>query len=116
MSMAKLGIGVRRVVVAGVVALGVLDAGLARASSEGSDLALGLAPNGPRHGAALLIGGGVEGFTHPATSTAGADIGGFWNVRFLWGSRRLFAGEAAYVGTAQALDTLGLQSTAWLIS
>lgn len=96
--------------------LGLGGAGVARASAgTGADLDLGLQPNGPRIGAAVLLGGGVQSFT-TSGARAVADFGAFWSARFMWGSRHPIGVEAAYIGSAQSLDALGLEPTALLVS
>jgi len=66
-------------------------------------------------GAGLLVGGGVQDFTgdnaRAATGTAG-----FWNARMVFGTRQIVGFEAAYVGSAQSINMLGLDSDAMLLS
>lgn len=65
-------------------------------------------------GTILQVGGGVANFTtpEPASFTSPA---GTWNVRGIVGSRSIVAGEIAYVGAAQAIDAVGLNSDAALL-
>jgi hypothetical protein len=69
---------------------------------------------GTRLGAAVLIGGGFENFTNDNLHgmTGG---GGSWNARAVVGTRQYVGLEAAYVGTAHSINTLGL-SNANLVS
>lgn len=77
-----------------------------------------LRANPPAHtplGAGLLLGGGVQDFTgsniRSVTGTAG-----FWNARMVFGTRQIVGFEAAYVGSAQSIEMLGLDSDAMLLS
>jgi hypothetical protein len=64
--------------------------------------------------AALTLGGGVSTFTRQdvrdATGTAGN-----WDLRASFGTRMPFAVEAAYTGSAQSIDAIGLDSDAVLV-
>jgi len=66
-------------------------------------------------GTGVLVGGGVEDFTNGSmqnlTGTAGS-----WNARFVAGTHKILAGEAAYAGSARSIDALGLSNTAVLMS
>jgi len=72
------------------------------------------APVPSRFGAGLLIGGGYEEFTSDNVQriTGG---GGSWNARLVAGTRSFIGMEAAYVGSARGIDTLGLSSDAFLV-
>ena len=66
-------------------------------------------------GMSAEVGGGVIGFT----TTGATDvwkIGPSWTARFVLGTRSYIAGEAAYIGSTQAMTTLGLSDTAHLLS
>ena len=67
-----------------------------------------------RYGVAVAIGGGVEGFTND-TLRSTTDDGGGWNVRVALGTRSPIGFEAAYIGSAQSIDALGLDSSAILV-
>ncbi len=67
-----------------------------------------------RNGIAVSLGGGVEGFVQGSERAATTD-GGVWNLRVAVGTRSPLAIEAAYIGSAQAINGLGLQSNALLI-
>jgi len=90
-------------------------AALGAARAEGSEPEIGLRPGGPTIGAAVLLGGGVESFSR-AGARGVTDTGGFWSARLAWGLRQLVGVEAAYIGSAQTIDALGMSNTAWLVS
>jgi hypothetical protein len=81
---------------------------LARRVEEGSALLT-------RFGALFTIGGGFGDFVE-SDLTAATSGQGIWEARAVVGTRSPFALEAAYVGSAQAVDALGLRSNAGLIS
>jgi hypothetical protein len=60
------------------------------------------------------VGGGVTGFVGKAARAFGA-VGGSWEVRVTWGSRLPVSLEAAYVGSAQPMQGLALESGALLV-
>jgi hypothetical protein len=68
-----------------------------------------------RIGFSLMAGGGVQDFTgstiRDMTGTAG-----FWDVRAGVGTRSVVGLEAAYVGAAQSITALGLESDAKLLA
>jgi len=68
-----------------------------------------------RLGAAVLVGGGFEDFTNGnlKNMTGG---GGYWNARAVAGTHQYMGLEAAYVGAARSIDTLGLNPNAALVS
>ena len=59
------------------------------------------------YGWAVMAGGGYSDFTNQAMrdTTAG---GGTWDARFIGGTNSIFGFEAAYVGTARSISTLGV--------
>lgn len=62
-----------------------------------------------------MVGGGVTSFIN----TAATDVtrpGGIWTARLILGTRSHFGAEAAYLGTAQALDAIGVDQSAYLLS
>jgi len=69
----------------------------------------------PVIGAGMLLGGGVQDFAQSnvrgMTGTAG-----YWNARLVFGTRQFVGFEAAYVGSAQSINALGLASDAVLVS
>lgn len=67
-----------------------------------------------RWGMVMGIGGGVYGYTGTAMR-ASSEIGGGWDARVVLGTRTRFGFEAAYVGTATALDARGLDDGATLL-
>jgi hypothetical protein len=66
-------------------------------------------------GTAFLVGGGFEDFTNSNLRgmTSG---GGSWNARAIAGMRQYVGLEAAYVGAARSINTLGLNSDTNLVS
>jgi len=68
-----------------------------------------------RVGTAMMLGGGYEDFTYGnIKSMTGA--GGSWDARLVAGTRQFVGLEAAYVGSAHSIQTLGLASNTNLIS
>jgi hypothetical protein len=65
-------------------------------------------------GVSLTVGGGVFGFTD-SNMNAEAPAGGMWDVRAAIGTHSPIAAEVAYIGTAQQLDAVGLDSDAMLV-
>lgn len=65
-------------------------------------------------GMSLTVGGGVTGFTDQSMQDM-TDPGGTWEARVAAGTRDYFSLEAAYVGSAQAITALGLDSSAVLL-
>lgn len=68
----------------------------------------------PRIGSGLLVGGGFHAFSRDY-ARSDTDNGGYWNVRLVSGTRRILGAEAAYVGSAQGLNTTGLSNSATLM-
>jgi hypothetical protein len=68
-----------------------------------------------RLGAAVMAGGGYEDFTNDGLQgmTSG---GGTWDARAIAGMYQFVGLEAAYVGAARSIDTLGISSNAGLVS
>lgn len=66
------------------------------------------------YGLSLMAGGGVSGFTDE-TMRDTANVGGTWGVRAALGTRSPIGIEAGYLGSAQAVDALGLDSDAVLL-
>jgi hypothetical protein len=94
----------------GLGALTLLTAGSATAQMrtyEGGNLLT-------RNGMEFSVGGGVQNFTtDEATDVTGT--AGTWEARVIAGTRRLIAIEAAYIGSAQSVDAIGLDSDAVLL-
>lgn len=68
-----------------------------------------------RVGAAMMLGGGYEDFTYGSIkSMTGA--GGSWDARLVGGTRQFVGLEAAYVGAARSIQTLGLATNTNLVS
>ncbi len=65
-------------------------------------------------GMSLTVGGGVTAFTDQDMQDV-TDPGGSWEARVTAGTREYIGLEAAYVGTAQAIDALGLDTDAILL-
>jgi hypothetical protein len=68
-----------------------------------------------KYGMSASIGGGVVGFTEK-NLTDMTDPGGSWTARVTFGTRMYVAAELAYVGTAQNIETFGMDPSAALIS
>lgn len=66
-------------------------------------------------GAAFLLGGGFEDFTNSNVRGV-TSSGGSWNARAIAGTHQYLGAEAAYVGTAHNINTLGLASNSSLVS
>jgi hypothetical protein len=66
-------------------------------------------------GMAAEIGGGVGGFAYNQASSQ-TTVSGTWNARLIFGTKTHFAVEAAYIGSAQGLNTLGVADNAYLTS
>ena len=66
-------------------------------------------------GMSLSAGGGVNDFVgddlREMTGTGGA-----WDARFVFGTRQYVAIEAAYLGSAQEINALGMEENALLVS
>jgi hypothetical protein len=73
-----------------------------------------MTPSRTRLGAGVLVGGGVVDFSRDQ-ARADTGVGGYWDVRAVVGTRTFVGLEAAYHGTAQAIDTLGLSNNAALV-
>jgi len=69
----------------------------------------------PELGASVELGGGITNFTNGILNEM-ADVGGGWGARLTVGTRSIVALEAAYQGSAQAINALGLDSGATLLS
>lgn len=65
-------------------------------------------------GMSAEVGGGVTGFTDSDAQDA-TDPGGSWTARLTIGTRSLIGAEAAYIGTAQNIQALGLDDSALLV-
>lgn len=65
-------------------------------------------------GIALAAGGGASGFVSETLRNT-TDVGGDWDVRATIGTRSPIAFEASYIGSAQGINALGVDSNAVLI-
>jgi outer membrane protein OmpA-like peptidoglycan-associated protein len=65
-------------------------------------------------GMAFTVGGGLVGFLDGEAREVGS-LGGAWEARLTVGTRSPLAFEAAYVGSAQGMDALGLDQGAVLL-
>lgn len=65
-------------------------------------------------GIALAAGGGASGFVSQTLRNA-TDVGGDWDVRATIGTRSPIAFEASYIGSAQGINALGVDSGAVLV-
>lgn len=66
-------------------------------------------------GMGVQIGGGAVGFTDGDFNDF-VDVGGGWEGRVLFGTRTLLGFEAAYNGSANDIDTFGVEDDAILLS
>ena len=66
------------------------------------------------YGSTITLGGGVMNFTG-AGARGVTDTGGAWGFRLGWGSRSILGLEAAYVGSANNLNVVGLDPNAVLL-
>jgi len=66
-------------------------------------------------GLALSIGGGINQFSGREMRDA-TNMGGTWDARVAFGTRSLIGLEAAYVGSAAPINSLGLSDNALLMS
>lgn len=66
-------------------------------------------------GMGFIIGGGYSDFVYGKTRQFTGPGGGF-DARYILGTRSFIAGEAAYTGTLNSVDALGLDSKALLLS
>lgn len=67
-----------------------------------------------RVGVAISAGAGTSGFTSDALRGS-ANVGGDWDVRATFGTRSLLAVEGSYIGSAQSISALGVDSSAMLV-
>jgi len=67
-----------------------------------------------RYGVAFVLGGGVDGFTDDSMRSSTKD-GGSWDARAIFGTRDWVGFEAAYIGSAQSINALGLDNNALLV-
>ena len=65
-------------------------------------------------GIALSAGAGTSGFTSDALRGS-TNVGGDWDVRATFGTRSLLAVEGSYIGSAQSISALGVDSSAMLV-
>jgi len=66
-------------------------------------------------GTGFLIGGGVQDFSRSGARGV-TNTGGFWSARLVAGTRQFIGLEGAYIGSAQGINALGLDSNAVLVS
>lgn len=66
-------------------------------------------------GMSLSVGGGVTAFADDDMRDR-ADLAGSWEARLVIGTRQRIAVEASYLGSAQSVDSLGLDQDAVLVS
>jgi hypothetical protein len=64
---------------------------------------------GSRFGFAFMAGGAYQDFTNDAMRSQ-TQAGGGWSARVIGGTRSFIGFEAAYVGTAQRIQPLGIQT------
>lgn len=69
-----------------------------------------------RVGMEVQLGGGIQTFLGRTANAFTDPAGGDWQARLIFGTRSFIAAEAAYIGTAQGLDVLGIDQKATLMS
>jgi hypothetical protein len=62
----------------------------------------------------LSVGGGAQGFTDSDAYDM-LEVGGSWDVRANFGTRSYLGVEAAYIGSAQGVDSFGVEDDAVLV-
>lgn len=67
-----------------------------------------------RLGIAISAGAGTSGFTSDALRGS-TNVGGDWDVRATFGTRSPLAVEGSYIGSAQSISALGVDSSAMLV-
>lgn len=67
-----------------------------------------------RIGYGLSLGGGVDDFVGSDIRNF-TNVGGSWNLRFTAGTKSYLALEASYIGSAQSINVLGLDTNAVLV-
>ncbi|MDX2093929.1 MAG: outer membrane beta-barrel protein [Kofleriaceae bacterium] len=67
-----------------------------------------------KYGVEVALGGGVSGFTNNVAQNF-TDTGGDWNVHVGIGNTRVLGFEGSYIGSAQGINALGLDSSAILV-
>lgn len=67
-----------------------------------------------RMGLAILAGGGVTDFTQ-GNMRDQTGVGGFWDIRALFATRRRIGFEMSYIGGANSLQGLGLSGSSKLV-
>jgi hypothetical protein len=103
----------RELLALSLLIIGLLAAGPAFAQEE-EDTGPETRPDVPR-GMGFIVGGGFSDFVNEnARDFTGA--GGGFDARYVLGTRSHIAGEAAYIGTLNTLDTLGVDEDALLLS
>jgi hypothetical protein len=65
-------------------------------------------------GLGFSVGGGVDDFASDAMRDF-TSLGGGWNVRATLGTRSYIAFEGSYIGSAQEIEALGLDTDAYLV-
>jgi hypothetical protein len=66
-------------------------------------------------GMSLSVGGGLTDFTSEKLRDI-TGLAGSWDARYVFGTRKVVGFEAAYAGTAQTIDALGMDGDAMLLT
>lgn len=66
-------------------------------------------------GMSAMVGGGISQFID-SNANSHAPLGGNWTARFTIGTRSYVGAEIAYLGSSQAINALGLDDRAFLLS
>jgi hypothetical protein len=67
-----------------------------------------------KYGIGVSLGGGVEDFTDDTLRRA-TSTGGGWDVRVTAGTKSPIGFEGSYIGSAQSIDAIGLDSSTYLV-
>lgn len=66
-------------------------------------------------GAGMLVTGGYKNFVEPGVTDT-LTPGGYWDIRGILGTRSFVGLEAAYHGSAQDVEAIGLQEQSYVVS
>src|SRR5687767_4220125 len=66
-------------------------------------------------GMSIAVGGGVNDFTSEKLREM-TGVGGSWDARYVFGTRKLVGFEASYAGSARTIDALGMDGDAMLVT
>jgi len=97
-----------------LIAVALASAGLVWGAGQGTARAQDASSLLTEWGMSVSVGGGVTDFVDQGMrDTTG--VAGTWDVRYQVGTRTPLSFEAAYSGSAQSIDAIGLDSSAVLV-